>query len=204
MRIVLAVAILTFGLLLGWIQTKALFAESALEKSREQAERNPASVTALNAATLAVEIAPWRPELRAELSWRLQATGRPKEARRQFALALSAAPADAYLWAEYAQLLARQGKFGREMEQVTQRSNHLGPTSGTIQQSHAETGLYYWSRGSSALQQEWLGSMKFMLRNDRDLFLQKVRGAGRAALFCLGPGAHLPLAGWCASIGPAT
>ncbi|MEK6805831.1 MAG: hypothetical protein AABY95_04205 [Pseudomonadota bacterium] len=197
MRKIIALALLIFGLLLGWTEIRALTAETYRHKSQVIAKQSPTSIAALKSAVLSVQLAPWNAYSHAELAWRLQSSGNFRASRQQFAQALSWAPADAYLWAEYAQLLAHQRKFGREMELVTRESNRLGPTSSAIQHSNAYIGLYFWGRGTQELRNQWQTSMAFVLRTNRKRFLEQVRNVHRDRYFCLGPGVNLQVGSWC-------
>lgn len=158
--------------------------------------------TALASSAAAIRFAPWRPSAHADHARILYATGRPAdEVHAEFHQALHLAPADAYQWQGFAAVLAAQNRFDRLHELAVVRVNTLAPTSRALQAGVAEMGVKHWFRGTAELQQQWLRSMSFQLRNDPRRFFKLVYWSGNRYWLCATVADDLPaMRQWCAAV----
>lgn len=190
--------------LLGALSLAALNAISLLGSGYASvAERGldgPGSPKARAAAHLAATLVPWSSESAALEGWMLAETGVPGGAARAYAKALELAPVDPLLWSEYSLALARLGQFDETLELAIGRAQALAPTSPAVQESTAELGLSYWSRGNDDLRRQWLFSMRYALDHNRRLFLQRARARGQVATFCADAAQVLGEAAWCHAV----
>lgn len=157
-----------------------------------------ALTTELAANKLAVNLAPWKPAFRARLARSLILSGTDNDAiKSEFISALKWAPADPYLWQDFAQIMAAQNSFDADFEMAVLRVNVLGPASRTIQASAADLGVRHWFRGSAATQKEWLRSISFQLRHEPKPFLKSVFVSNQMYWFCSSAALELPVSKWC-------
>lgn len=153
---------------------------------------------ALAAAQAAASLAPWKIEPRQALARSLATADRSSsEVDSVYWSALEWSPANAYLWQDFAQLLAYQNRFGAEFEFSLKRASTLAPTSSTLQINNAMLGLRYWLHGSESLQRLWLRSMLHGLQKRPKKFLSTIYSSGQMYWFCASPALELPVAHWC-------
>jgi Flp pilus assembly protein TadD len=188
--------------LLGLLNLANLAATGYAAAANRQLDR-PESPKALAAARIASQLAPWSAKHHALHGWLLAENRRAEDALAEYRAALRLAPADALLWAEYAQVLARLGRFDATLTDALERARALAPNSPVIERTLAEIGLSYYLRGDDAQRALWLEAMRGELARSRVLFLTHVLTRGQQAVFC---GALAPKLGeeaWCKSL-PAT
>lgn len=149
------------------------------------------------AAALATAFSPWSAQPAALHGWILAQGGSRDEAIAAYLRALRWAPADALLWAEYAQALARMEVFDERMTWATRRALELAPSSPAVRDTVATMGLAYWRRGEEALHDLWRQSIRWQLDHSRGSFLSAVEGREQRGAFCLRYAAALGEAAWC-------
>lgn len=162
-----------------------------------------ADPTAVAAAGVAARVSPWSSSHAALLGWTLAENHNSGEAQAAYLTALRWAPADPLLWAEYAQALARLGRFDDSLTQALTQSQALAPQSPAIQTTLAEMGVSYWSHGNAEQRALWLPSMRYELDHSRASLLGVVMTRGRGQTFCRGPAHALHEDEWCASVASA-
>lgn len=195
------VAALSLGLMLAAAGTTWLCSEF-LGWAAARHIRNDVPLNALEPAGLSAELAPWRTIPRLQL---LRSSAIVLDAVRLHGLsAIRLAPADGYLWAEYAQFLLRAGAPDQDVYQATRRSNHLAPSSRSVQRSNAQAAQQYWFFAGDLLQDEWMRSMQFMLRHEPAKFRRMMIQSRRAELLCPLIGDALGEAMWCAQLAEAS
>lgn len=160
------------------------------------AEAGPAEGQA--AAALSLRLAPWRDAAQADLAWKLAHGGDSDAALAAQRRALAWAPADAYRWQEYAQLLGR-ARGPDAMTAPTLRAEALAPHSVARHRANALSALHYWPRAQDeALQEAWLRSMQALLQGrERQSFLHTVHRLGLVEPACLHLADRLSLSAWC-------
>ena len=163
----------------------------------------PESPGTLAAAQIAARWTPWSSPRQALYGWLLAENRRGDESEAAYRKALRLAPADALLWAEYAQALARLGRFDAALTGAVTQARQLAPNSPAVQHSLAELGLSYWQRGTGEQQALWLASMRDELARSRGAFLGHALTRGQGQTFCRGPARPLGEEKWCESIASA-
>lgn len=161
----------------------------------------PHSSATLAAARIATRLAPWSAPSAAQHGWVLAERGETAAAQAAYGQALHLAPADPFLWTEYALARARLGLFDAPLTQAVQQAQRLAPTSPAVRRSLADLGLNYWQHGTAEQRGLWLASMRAELAASRGAFLGHALTRGRARTFCQGPAAELGEAAWCERMG---
>jgi Flp pilus assembly protein TadD len=164
---------------------------------------NPESPKTIAAARIAARLAPWSAKYHALHGWVLAENHRDEESRAQYRRALQVAPADALLWAEYAQVLARLGHFDDTLSEALHQARALAPNSPAVQRTLADIGLAYYERGNIAQREVWVEAMGRELIRDRRTFLAHVQTRGQTGLFCRELAGQFHEGAWCASL-PST
>lgn len=199
MRHLAGAVLLVLGASLVFLSTRTLLAQSQAAQAAALSRWTPNHPAATAATQRASLMTPWDPAPRKEIAWKLASRHRA-EARDQMHTALMWAPADAYLWSDYARLLVRQRRFNNDTEQATKRALKLAPNSDALHASHAWMAIHYWTWASADLQTLWLHSLRREWRQHRERVTQEIQEGRRVQMFCLGAGARLPAAqAWCAN-----
>jgi hypothetical protein len=162
----------------------------------------PQSPATLAAARIAPRWTPWSAPRLAMHGWVLAENGdaRSEDAYRH---ALRLAPGDPLLWTEYAQALARLGRFGTPLTTAVSQAWARAPTSSPVRRSLAEIGLSYWSHGTVEQQAVWLNAMRAELTHNRGGFLAQAMTRGQGRAFCQDVAPRLNERAWCASMAGA-
>lgn len=198
MRRLAGTALLILGTGLVFLSIRSLLAQSHAAQVSTLSRWTPNHPAAVLAARRASTLTPWDASARKDLAWKL-ASRQSHEARAQMQTALMWAPADAYLWNDYARLLVRQRRFGSETERVSTHALSLAPHSAALHAGNAWMAIHYWTWASADLQTLWLHSLRREWRRDRDRLTREILASRRTQVFCLGPGARLPATqAWCA------
>lgn len=175
----------------------ALLADGYSRHATELETNDLRNGRALASREVASGLTPWRPQSRQKYAWSLARRGFLPEAQQEITAALALNPADAYLWTEYAQMLAWQGRFGPELERAVGLAQRLAPAAAPVQRALAHMGLHHWHRATPALESLWLASMQFTLRRNPDEFLQVAAASNRMLDFCLLMAPALSPGPWC-------
>jgi hypothetical protein len=162
----------------------------------------PQSPATLAAARIASRWTPWSARRLGLHGWVLAENGDDR-ADLTYRRALRVAPGDPLLWTEYAQALARLGRFEAAMTTALRQAWTRAPTSNPVRGSLADIGLSYWSRGTPDQQAVWLDAMRAELTRDRGAFLGQAMTRGQGRAFCGDVAPRLDERAWCASMAPA-
>lgn len=173
-----------------------LYARIAIEH-RFRAESS--SVRA-SAAKHAAELQPWRAVLHSDLAWAFAARGDFELARQNFRTSLQRAPANAYLWLEYAQALARARRFDEEYTLALRQATLLSPNAKPVRLVAARMGALHWGQGGELERALWSQNIGYTLRVSPYDLLWGVLRTRREGSFCGHLGAELGLSRWCFSI----
>lgn len=199
MRFLAGTVLLMLGAGLVLVSTRNLLAHNYAAQATSLSRWTPDHPAAIAATRQASRWAPWNPGPHKALAWKLASRQRA-EARRQMQTALLWAPADAYVWNDYARLLIRQRRFNKDTESAAALALKLAPNSDAVHASHAWMAIHYWAWASADLQKLWLPSLRREWRQNRDRVIREVLNGRRVRLFCLGAGAQLAAAqSWCAA-----
>lgn len=87
--------------------------------------------------------------------------GHQEQALNGYEHALKLAPADAFLWRDYAVARIRLGLIDVELEKAVIQAQSLAPKSKPLQFSLAMAGLKVYAQSNPALQSRWLQSIRF-------------------------------------------
>lgn len=200
-RLRLVVALLAAGAL-GTLSLATL-AGAAYTRFVDRHLDRPQSAATLEAARIAAEWQPWSSTTLALQGWVRAENGEAGAALAAYGKALAVAPADALLWTEYAQVLARIGRFDAALTHALARATRLAPTSVSVRRGVAEMGLSYWTRGAPEQRAAWLVAMRHELARNRGPFLGHALTRGQGRTFCEGPARVLGEEAWCAAAATA-
>jgi hypothetical protein len=157
---------------------------------------------ALRASALAATLAPWSAPHQALRGWIHGESGDFATADRAYTIALSRAPADALLWAEYALVRCRNRVFDGRTTLATQRALALAPASPAVRQGVSRMALSYWRFGDAELRELWRQSLRWELDHNRATFLATLDREGYRATFCAWHAAGLGEEPWCGGTAP--
>jgi len=186
---------------LGWL---AIFAATFLAEAygrlgTEQRSQGESTLVALSAGHHAVRLQPWRLNFRSDLAWAYGLRGDTQMMRNQYRSALRWNPANAYLWIEYAQALARARHIDQEYTLALKRGvtlSHAQPMALLA----ARMGANHWSEGGLNDRTLWASSMTAALRSAPLDFLWHVVRARREGPLCGYVGKELGLTHWCTAV----
>lgn len=157
--------------------------------------------SALAAARIAVDLAPWRSEAYMRLADAQALAGQRAEARRSATQRLRGAPADAYAWLQRARLHAAGGRFDAALADDYRAAQDRLPHSDTLNLLMAVDGFRWWNLGGASHRALWLASTAHSLRVERTRFLRAVIRERRERTFCsYAPSTFKGLTRWCATV----
>jgi tetratricopeptide (TPR) repeat protein len=185
--------------LLALLNLSALAAAGYSAAANRELDR-PQSPAALAAARIAAQLAPWSARHQALHGWLLAENDLADESLAAYGKALRLAPADALLWAEYAQALGRLGRFDAALTEALEKARALAPNSPVIQRTLAELGLAYYEHGDARQRELWVDAMREELARNRRPFLGHVLTRGQRQLFCLELAPAVGEEAWCAAL----
>lgn len=188
-----AVVVTLLALFYARATAAALYASLATERVMQ----GRAGTATLKTAEIASQLAPWEAAGHSNRAKALAAAGETEAALAAFAQALRWKPADGALWRELARSRSRSGLFDRHTALALAQTHRLAPASRPIQLGNALDGVWFWRYGSEDIRAQWLQSMRFSLRHDRDRFLRQIAWAQREPYVCAYNGAQLGLGAWC-------
>ncbi len=187
---------LTLAVLLCWLGARAGLADLYTLHAGRPAGPT-ASASALAAAKLSTQMAPWR-----ATAWlaqgKLDAAEPAVTLRPALEMALRQGPADPFAWRDFANMLARSEGYGENYRLALMRSQQLAPYSRALQISHALNGLHAWRFGDEATRLLWRDSMRVALATRPREFLRYIAVSRRENFFCAYNGEALGLSQWCA------
>jgi hypothetical protein len=155
------------------------------------------TLTGVSAATRAVDLQGYRPGFHTDLAWMFGQRGEPGRMRKQYRMALRWSPANAYLWLEYAQALARNYQFDPEYTLALRKMTALGPNARPVRIAAARMGSRHWNQGGEADRLMWAQNMSYALTAAPYELLWTVLRERREAAFCGFVGSELGLSRWC-------
>ena len=196
-----AIAALPVLLLVAALNLLNLLA-SGYERRAEQRLDVLPDAAAESDSTAAAALSYWNARRHALRGWISAEEGDIEAAVASYAKALRRAPADAVLWAEYAQALARNRVFDGRLTWATLRALTLAPASPAVRQGVSRMGFSYWRQGEADLQELWRQSFRWELDHNRASFLRTVEDDGLRATFCARHAEVLGEAAWCGKVAP--
>lgn len=126
--------------------------------------------------------------------------GQPDQALNHYAAALKLAPADAYLWRDYAMALVYAGKFDGRLDHAVDMAQTWGLQSSPIHLSLALTGLKVFQQSGRPLRALWMKSIKRAYWERPDAVLLTAYNAEQELLLCDGSVILKPETNvWCAA-----
>ena len=87
--------------------------------------------------------------------------GHDEDALSQYVSALQRAPADAYLWRDYALALIYTGHFDQRLDRAVFQAQTWAPRSSVLNLSLAIAGLKVYDRSDEALRTLWMRSIRY-------------------------------------------
>ncbi|MES2489422.1 MAG: hypothetical protein V4607_06475, partial [Pseudomonadota bacterium] len=137
------------------------FVESYLRFSEQRGQSSETRSVAQQAAGIAYKLQPFSARaVQAQASNDLF-LNKPQLALDEYAKALTLAPADAYLWRDYALALVNAGIFDQRLERAVSQAQTWARKSKPIHLSLAVVGLRVFRQSNSSLQALWLDSIRF-------------------------------------------
>lgn len=173
-----------FGLSVAGLNGRELLAEAYAAYARENLSRQGSPEVAAAAAELALRFRPGSSVNLALLGRAEQLRRRGQEAELSYRAALKQAPADAYLWRDYALLRPVGGRYDAQLAHAVERAQALAPTGKGVHMSLGVVGLMDWPRSNPRLRSLWRKSIEFSLRHDRQEFLRYVYASSQETRMC--------------------
>ncbi len=185
-----------FGLLTAGLNGRWLLAEAYATYAREGFAGRTSGDAVLTAAALALRLEPGNPHYQSVLARAERLYGEETAADRLYAAALKSAPANAFLWRDYALTHALRGLEAQRAHAFA-RAQALAPTSRGLHMSLALAGLSDGPGSNAQLQRLWVKSVVFALKHERDPFLRYVFAARRETRLCRELQTNVSLKEWC-------
>ncbi|MGH8461596.1 MAG: hypothetical protein ACRESS_08330 [Stenotrophobium sp.] len=111
-------------------------------------------------------------------------SNQPDQALLEYRQALQLAPADAYLWRDYAFALVSTGHFDDRVQQAVRHAQALAAQSDTLQLSLALIGTGVYRQSDPALRALWLASIRHSFAAHWQPLLEAASRAGQEELLC--------------------
>jgi len=176
-----------------------LLTESYLRFSDQRAIAAETREAARRAAGIAQNLQPFSARaLQAEASSDYF-LNQPKLAIAEYESALLKAPADAYLWRDYALVLVHQGIFDARLERAVTQAQSWAVKSPPIHVSLAVVGLNVYQQSNAAMRALWFKSMRIAYPYQPDDIQWAAYVAEQELLLCDGGVVpHPETSNWCA------
>lgn len=162
------------------------------------AQSSRGKTTGLEAAQLALRLAPWRASIHAILAQSWSADGRLDRAITHTREAIRGKPGDGYMWQYLARLESARGDPHGEALALYKMALKRTANAPPLHRAIAIDGVRYWRFGDMELRQLWHDSMRYSLQHERKRFLKEVASLGRDPHWCATHQETLPIAQWCA------
>ncbi|MGH8540226.1 MAG: hypothetical protein ACRETW_06955 [Stenotrophobium sp.] len=201
--ILLLICLLVVGAVTVFVNARWFMADAYTRYAEKQWRWFDARKSAREAAALAFKFMPYNARaLKSEAVSDLF-SGSKAQALREYEQALHLAPADAYLWRDYALALVYTGNIDDRLEHVVRQAQLLAPRSVPLHESLAYAGLKVYTQSDRKLQAFWLISIRLAYPTAWNNLLLAATRSGQELLLCNEviphPG-HNPYSGhnpWC-------
>jgi tetratricopeptide (TPR) repeat protein len=111
-------------------------------------------------------------------------SGQTDQAIGEYEEALIKAPADAYLWRDYALALVYSGHFDKRLDRAVAQAQAWGNRSGTIQLSLAMAGFKVFHQSDASLRELWMHSIRYSYWDQPGAVLRVAYLAEEELLLC--------------------
>lgn len=184
----------------GYGNARWLGTETYLRFSEQRGWVSETRNAARQASGIAYKLQPFSSRaLRAQASNDLL-LGETSQALDEYSKALLLAPADAYLWRDYALALIYAGIFDQRLERAVSQAQLWARKSKTLHLSLAIAGLKVFEQSSPALRALWLKSIRLSYWYQPDAVLWTAYVAEQELLLCRGDIIQKPETNtWCAA-----
>lgn len=177
-----------------------LAAEGYLRFSEQRGQNVETRAAARQASDLALKLRPQSARALGAMASNDLYLGKADLALEEYSKALVFAPADAYLWRDYALALMQAGIFDARLERAVIQAQTWARKSKLIHLSLAVPGLKLYQQSSPKLRELWLKSIRFSYFYEPDTILLTAYVAEEELLLCRGdiiaqPGTNP----WCAA-----
>lgn len=176
-----------------------LIAHAYTRFSEDQAHWPETRVAAAKAAEYAIAFQPYSAQAYRQLGLNRLLLGRKDEALADYEAAIARAPADAFLWRDYALALLYAEQFDARLKHAVSQAQTWGRRSAPIHFSLAVAGLKVFADSDPELQQLWLKSIRLAYAVQPGALMQVAYTADQEILLCQ---QVMPDAGhnvWCAT-----
>lgn len=172
----------------------SLYASAARDVARASLGR----ASGLEAAQIALRLAPWRASAHAVLAQSWSAEGRFETAIVHAREAVQGRPGDGYMWQYLARLESARGNPKDEALAFYRMALRRSANAAPLHRAIAIDGVRHWRFGDTELRQLWRDSMRYSLQHERRQFLKEVAALRRDPYWCAAHRDALPIAQWCA------
>ncbi|PTU32932.1 hypothetical protein CJD38_02130 [Stenotrophobium rhamnosiphilum] len=138
-----------------------ILAESYLRFSEQRGQSSETRSVAQQAAGIALKLQPYSARAVQSQASNDLFLNKPQKALDEYVKALTLAPADAYLWRDYALALVNAGIFDQRLDRAVLQAQTWARKSKPIHMSLAVVGLRVFSQSSPSLRAQWLNSIRF-------------------------------------------
>lgn len=177
-----------------------LFAESYLRFAEQRTRSVHALETSQQALGIALKLQPFSARAMQARANDDLLLGHPEPALAEFESALTLAPADAYLWRDYALALIYAGIFDARLERAVTQAQSWAHKSQNIHIPLAVIGLRVFDQSSPALRSLWRKSILFAFRYKPDVVISTAYISEQELLLCDGSAIPKPETNnWCAA-----
>lgn len=140
--------------------------------------------SARQAADIATRLVPLSARARQQLATDDLFLGQGEQALREYETALQSAPADAYLWRDYALALVYTNHYDVRLERAVAQAQSWGARSSTIHMSLAVAGLKVFNQSDASLRALWMNSIRYAYWSQPDTVLYTAYLAEQELLLC--------------------
>lgn len=177
-----------------------LSAESYLRFSTQRAQNSATRPAARQASDIAHKLQPFSARALQSQAGNDLFLGHSELALDEYSAALRLAPADAYLWRDYALALVYARTFDQRLEHAVVQAQIWGRKSTTVHMALALAGIKVFRQSSPALRNSWLNSIRIAYWDQPNAVLWVAYVADDELLLC--DNNIIPQAetnGWCAA-----
>jgi hypothetical protein len=175
-------------------------AQMYLKFAENRGQSYQTRVAALHAAGIARRLQPFSAQAMQAIANNDLFEDKVALALDEYQAALQLAPADAFLWRDYALALIYAEQFGPKLNDAVTQAQTWAVKSKPIHLSLAVAGLRVYDRSDAVLQQLWMHSIRIAYLESRDAILSAAYVADQDLLICNGDVVPSPETNiWCAA-----
>lgn len=176
-----------------------LSAQAYMRFAEDQWAWPEARDAAKQASEIALRLQPFSARARQQQASDRLLLGQGEQALAEYAAALTMAPADAFLWRDYALALLYTGAFDARLDRAVAQAQAWGARSSTIQLSLAIAGLKAFHQSDAPLRARWMNSIRYAYWDQPGVVLQAAYLSEQELLLCSSVILKADTNPWCAA-----